>query len=62
MHVIVGQHFGANLSAQFEAFKSTRSGPVRFVLAPPCPPASTAPWEGPSGGRLEAVRPVLAQK
>ena len=34
-------------------FLSTRGGPLRLLLPPPCPPASTAPGEGLHGGPLE---------
>ena len=44
-----------NLSAlrASEAFLSTRGGPFRLFLPPPCPPALTAPGEGLHGGLLE---------
>ena len=40
-------------SPRFAAFFSTRGGPIRLLLPPPCPPALTAPWEGLHGGLLE---------
>ena len=40
-------------SMRFAALFSTRGGPFRLLLLPPCPPASTAPREGLHDGLLE---------
>ena len=44
---------GSERSPRFVALSSTRGGPFRLLLPPPCPPASTAPGEGLHGGMLE---------
>lgn len=53
MHVIAGPDWNSEFSPRFEAFLPTRGGTFRLLLAPPCPPASTAPGEGLPGGLLE---------
>ena len=42
-------------SPRFATLFSTRGGPFRLLLPPPCSPASTAPGDGLHGGLLEAL-------
>lgn len=52
---VSSQHWNSESVPRSETFLSTRSGHLRLLLPPPCPPASTSPGEGLPGGLLEGA-------